>query len=77
LNGGLEMVLASRGVTFHSLVSNEKEMGVIAQEAGTVSPLLSGQGANGRLFVKIIGYIAILIEAVKALHTRIEKLESK
>jgi hypothetical protein len=66
-----------RGVTFDWKSCGKNSIGVIAQEVETVFPQLVTLEGDGYKTVKYNNMVAVLIEAVKELKTRVETLESK
>lgn len=64
------------GVTFTWRENNQKSMGVLAQDVETVAPELVTDN-NGRKSVNYDGLIGLIIQSIKELKNRIEKLESK
>lgn len=75
ITDALEKVDALVGVTFSWVDSNQKSMGVLAQNVETIAPELVTDN-NGRKSVNYDGLIGLLVEAVKELKTRVEILEN-
>jgi hypothetical protein len=80
LDGGLEKILSMRGVTYIRNDNEEggQQVGVIAQEIEKILPqvVLTADDEMGTKSVDYSRLTAVLIEAVKELTTRIEKLEN-
>ncbi len=75
ITGALKLVMGMRGVNF---TKDEKRCsGVIAQEMQKVMPEIVTEGENGMLSVAYGNLTGVLIEAVKELSSRIEKLETR
>ena len=70
-----EKINAIRGVTFTWKDSGQRSMGLIAQEVETVLPELVAEH-NGIKTINYDGMTALLVETIKELKTRIEKLEN-
>jgi len=66
-----------KGVTFNWAKCGVKAIGVIAQDVEPVFPELVVTQEDGYKVVKYDNMVAILIESVKELKARIEKLESQ
>ena len=66
-----------KGVTFNWAQCGAKAIGVIAQDVEPVFPELVVTQEDGYKVVKYDNMVAILIESVKELKARIEKLESQ
>jgi hypothetical protein len=80
LDGGLAKILSMRGVTYTRNDNEEggQQVGVIAQEIEKILPqvVLTADDEMGTKSVDYSRLTAVLIEAVKELTTRIEKLEN-
>jgi hypothetical protein len=74
LVNALASVESMRGVKFQWLQTGQPSAGVIAQEIQQVAPQLVANQSN-RLSVNYDGLIAYLIEAIKQLSERVNKLE--
>ena len=66
-----------KGVTFNWAQCGAKAIGVIAQDVEPVFPELVVTQEDGYKVVKYDNMVAILIESIKELKARIEKLESQ
>lgn len=75
LENALDKLDAIRGVTFKWKNNDRASMGVIAQEVELTAPELINEN-NGFKGVNYGGLMAILIESIKELKIRIEKLEN-
>jgi len=83
LTGALEKLLQLRGVCFE-WVEPEKmgnqhglQHGLIAQEVESVFPEWISTGADGYKLLSIIGFEALMIEALRGLKSEIESLKSQ
>jgi hypothetical protein len=83
LTGALEKLLQLRGVCFE-WVEPEKmgnqhglQRGLIAQEVESVFPEWISTGADGYKLLSIIGFEALMIEALRELKSEIESLKSQ
>lgn len=72
----LDKVLQLRGVEFDWKDTNEHQIGVIAQEVEKIIPDVV-VGENGDKAVAYQNLVAVLIEAIKELAEKVEKLENK
>ena len=87
LTGALDTVKQLRGVTFdwkegtkqRDFIGIKHDLGVIAQEVQQVVPTLvaTDQDEEQTMTVRDRGLIALLIESVKELTAKVEKLEEK
>ena len=69
----LEKVLKLNGVTFEKLNNyNRKEIGLIAEDVGEVYPEFVSSNSEAVNYGKMV---AVLVEAIKELNEKIEKLE--
>jgi hypothetical protein len=75
INGGLDKVLAMRGVSFD--MNGISNIGVVAQEIQQILPELVLENSDGMLSVSYGNIVAVLIEAVKELNAQIQELKSK
>jgi hypothetical protein len=76
ISNGLSTVNALNGVEFTWKETGKSSAGVIAQELEQILPSLVTEN-DGIKSVNYLGIIGYLIEAVKELSSRVEKLESK
>ena len=74
---GLDSVRRLRGVSWNQRGTNVPGIGVVAQEAQSVVPVLVTKGHDGTLAVQYNGLIGILINAVNELATTVEALKKK
>lgn len=74
IKGGLELVEGLRGVRYIDKRTGARRVGVIAQEVRQVLPEVVGEGVDG-LHVDYGNIVGPLIEAVKELSARVQKLE--
>lgn len=77
LEGSLDKVTQLRGVSYNKIGSEEKSIGVIAQEIQEVLPEVVREGQDGMLSVAYGNITAVLIEAVKELTAKVESLEEQ
>jgi hypothetical protein len=76
LEDSLNTVLNLRGVSFEWIGNSRKQIGLIAQEVEPVVPYLV-QESDGIKSVNYPVIVALLIEAIKELNQKIERLENK
>ena len=77
IRGALATVSYLQGVTFVRKGDDQaRKMGVIAQEVEAYVPEVIGEGADGYKNVSYNGLVGLLIEAVKELSARVERLEA-
>ena len=65
-----------RGVSFKRIASGNRGIGVIAQELAAVVPEAVQANEDGLLSVAYGNLVGVLIEAVKELANKVERLES-
>jgi len=76
IEGAVEIVKKLRGVSFTSKLDSEEYIGVIAQEIQSVLPQLVRQGEeDDYLYVAYGNIVGVLINAIKELADRVERLE--
>jgi len=66
-----------RGVTFNWIKNDKQSMGMIAQEVEEVIPYLVQNDPTGTKTINYTAMIGLLVESVKELNAKIEKLEQK
>ena len=76
IENALDKTLQLNGVTFETK-ENKKSLGVIAQNVLSVLPEVVQENDNGYLSVAYGNIVGVLIEAIKELNAKIEKLEAK
>ena len=76
IENALDKTLHLNGVTFETK-ENKKSLGVIAQNVLNVLPEVVQENDNGYLSVAYGNIVGVLIEAIKELNAKIEKLEAK
>jgi hypothetical protein len=76
ITDALDKVMKLRGVSYTMINSGEAGIGVIAQETREVLPQVVKDN-NGILSVAYANMVGVLIEAVKELSAKVERLESK
>jgi hypothetical protein len=77
VDDALNTVNDLRGVKFNWKETSTPSIGLIAQEVEKLLPELVHTGHNGEKSVNYGGVVGVLVEAIKELTTRIEKLEGK
>jgi len=77
LEGSLGKVTQLRGVEYNKIGSEEKSIGVIAQEIQEVLPEVVKEGEDGMLSVAYGNITAVLIEAIKEQQEIIAQLEER
>lgn len=77
ITNGLETVNKLNGVEFNWVDNGKPSAGVIAQELENVLPNLISIGDNELKSVNYLGIIGYLIEAIKELNLKVEKLENR
>jgi hypothetical protein len=76
IENALEKTLQLRGVEFDRIDSSEHQMGVIAQEIEEVIPFLVREDCEGIKSVAYSNMVGLLIEAIKELNQKIDKIEN-
>ena len=76
ITGAIESLKQIKGVNFVWKSSEDKSMGVIAQDVEKVFPTLVKENEEGTKSVNYSGIIGVLVEAVKELSARVEELEN-
>jgi hypothetical protein len=77
VDDALNTVNDLRGVKFNWKETSTPSIGLIAQEVEKLLPELVHTGHNGEKSVNYGGVVGVLVEAIKELTARIEKLEGK
>ena len=77
ITSSVDKVSELRGVNFEWKDSGKKSLGVIAQEIEEVLPELVNETKEGNKTVQYGNMVGLLIEAVKELNEKIERLENK
>lgn len=77
IDNALEKVMSLRGVEYNKIGSEEKSVGVIAQEIQEVLPEVVKEQEDGMLSVAYGNLTAVLIEALKDQQKQIDKLKAK
>jgi hypothetical protein len=77
VDNALDTVNNMRGVRFNWKETDTPSIGLIAQEVQKSLPELVHKGDNGEMSVNYGGLVGVLVEAIKELSERIEKLEGK
>lgn len=75
IDDALSRVTRMRGVTY--TLGGRRGVGVIAQEMEKVRPEVVGRDEDGFMYVSYSHLVGDLIEAVKELSDRLDKLESR
>ncbi|MGY2462232.1 tail fiber domain-containing protein [Vreelandella sulfidaeris] len=76
LENALETVNKLQGVSYHHKITNRPGIGFIAQDLMKVVPVLVSKGPDKKLSVAYGNVTALLVEAVKELTNRVQKLEA-
>ena len=77
IDGALDKTKALRGVEFTRIADNSRSIGVVAQELEAILPELVLTDDEGMKSVNYAQITGLLIEAVKELSAKVEKLENK
>lgn len=77
IDDALNKVLKLKGVTFEKISDGKKSLGVIAQDVMEVIPEVVLEGNDGHFSVAYGNIVGVLIEAIKELNTKVEKLENQ
>jgi hypothetical protein len=77
VDNALNTVNGMRGVKFNWKETSTPSIGLIAQEVEKLLPELVHTGHNGEKSVNYGGVVGVLVEAIKELTKRIDKLEGK
>ena len=77
IRDALTLVNRMRGVFYKRVDTDENQVGVIAQEMQEVIPQVVSENADGMLGVSYGNLTAVLIEAVKELSERLDKIEAR
>lgn len=76
ISNALDLVNSLRGVSFTRIDSGTRGIGVIAQELAAIVPEAVQANVDGLLSVAYGNLVGVLIEAVKELANKVERLES-
>lgn len=77
VGNAIETVNKLRGVTFSWKDTNDKAIGLIAQEVKEVLPEIVNTDENGYLGIRYTNIIGVLVEAIKEQQVQIEYLKNK
>ena len=77
VRNALDLVSKMRGVTFTMNDTGDKGVGVVAQEMLEVAPAVVQENANGLLSVAYGNLVGVLIEAIKELSEKVDRLEKR
>jgi len=77
IDSALDKVMSLRGVEYNKIGSEEKSLGVIAQEIREVLPEVVKEQENGMLSVAYGNITAVLIEALKEQQKQIDELKAQ
>ncbi len=77
ISGALDLVASMRGVTFTRKDTGHRGIGVVAQELAAVIPEAVQNNDGGLLSVAYGNLVGVLIEAVKDLASKVERLEAR
>lgn len=77
IRGALDIVNRLRGIYYTSISSNERSVGVVAQEVEREIPELIRVGADGMLSVSYGNMGGLLLQAINELTDRVKAIEAK
>lgn len=77
IKGALAKVNRLRGVYYDTIDTNERNIGVIAQEVNAEAPELIRIGSDGKLTVAYGNMGALLLQAINELTERVEAIEKR
>ena len=77
IQDSLNKVLNLRGVTFEKIETEGTHMGVIAQEIEKIIPEVVFEDKDGKKSVAYGNIVGLLIEAIKELNQKVDRLENK
>jgi|GEM_PF-2972027 len=77
LSDSLNKVDQMRGVSYNKVGDTEEKIGFIAQELETILPQVITENEDGYKHVAYGNIVPVLVEAIKELNAKIEKLENK
>lgn len=75
ISNALDLVKRLRGVSFTRIETGRRGIGVIAQELAAVVPEAAQAHEDGHLSVAYGNLVGVLIEAVKELSSKVERLD--
>jgi hypothetical protein len=77
LSDSLNKVTQMRGVSYNKIGEKEEKIGFIAQELEEILPQVITETEDGYKHVAYGNIVPMLVEAIKELNAKIEKLENK
>jgi hypothetical protein len=77
IENALEKTIKLEGVTFEKIETQDRGLGLIAQDVKEILPEVVSEDEDGYLSVSYGNIVGLLVEAVKELTAKVEKLESK
>ena len=77
LSGSLDKVTQMRGVSYNKVGETDEKIGFIAQELEDILPQVITENEDGYKHVAYGNIVPMLVEAIKELNAKIEKLENK
>lgn len=77
IENALDKTLKLEGVSFEKIETSKKGIGLIAQKVKEVLPEVVTEDNDGYLAVSYGNIVGLLVEAIKELNAKVEKLENK
>jgi hypothetical protein len=77
LENSLNIVNQLRGISYQRIETEEKNIGLVAQEVEQVLPEVVTKDKDGYLGISYSNIVAVLIEAIKELDAKVEELKKK
>jgi hypothetical protein len=77
LENSLNVVNQLRGISYQRIETEEKNIGLVAQEVEQVLPEVVIKDKDGYLSISYSNIVAVLIEAIKELNAKVEELKKK
>jgi hypothetical protein len=77
IENALDKTLKLEGVYYEKNDSNDKRIGLIAQKVKEVLPEVVNEDKDGYFTVSYGNIVGLLVEAIKELNAKVEKLENK
>jgi hypothetical protein len=77
IENALDKTLKLEGVSYERLESDDKHIGLIAQKVKEVLPEVVNEDKDGYFTVSYGNIVGLLVEAIKELNAKVEKLENK
>lgn len=77
IKDALDIINSFRGIYYDTIDTNERKIGVVAQEAQVRAPELVRMGSDGKLTVAYGNMGALLLQGINELTERVKALEAK